>query len=201
MTLCELITNPITRMVDEGKNLDEIAEAVCPTIQYGREKIIRVIKDFLGEEYLIQHAEVLGYDVGKAQLAKKRTQRSHKKIDATTDTVIESNSVTPASSCHTTVQAVNTEQVKDGGQTKGQEQALEVHDKPAACCQDRVVRTKNISENRDSEEESGETTKQELDDAPELNASDVLVEALKKLIRLFSLEDVKKALVVAESDI
>jgi hypothetical protein len=96
---------------------------------------------------------------------------------------------------------VNTEQVKDGGQTKGQEQALEVHDKPAACCQDRVVRTKNISENRDSEEESGETTKQELDDAPELNASDVLVEALKKLIRLFSLEDVKKALVVAESDI
>ena len=40
MTLCELITNPITRMVIEGKNLDEIAEAVCPTIQYGREKII-----------------------------------------------------------------------------------------------------------------------------------------------------------------
>ena len=191
MTLCELITNPITRMVDEGKNLDEIAEAVCPTIQYGREKIIRVIKDFLGEEYLIQHAEVLGYDVGKAELAKKRTTRSHKKIDATTDTVIESNSVTPASSCHTTVQAaVSTEHM---GEAKGQEQVL---DEPAACCQERVIRKKIVSENRDSEEETTEEH-----DAPKVNVSDVLVEALKKLIKLFSIEDVKKALVVAESDI
>jgi hypothetical protein len=179
-------------MVDEGKNLDEIAEAVCPTIQYGREKIIRVIKDFLGEEYLIQHAEVLGYDVGKAQLAKKRTQRSHKKIDATTDTVVESNIVTPIASC--TVQAVNTEQVTQAG--KGQ--VLEEHDKPAACCQERVVRKKIVSENRDSGEE---ITEQEHYDAPEINVSNVLVEALKKLIRLFSLEDVKKALAVIESDI
>ncbi len=53
MTLCELITNPITRMVEkEGKNLDEIAEAVCPKVEYGREKIIRVIKDFLGRGVL-----------------------------------------------------------------------------------------------------------------------------------------------------
>jgi hypothetical protein len=191
MTLCELITNPITRMVDEGKNLDEIAEAVCPTIQYGREKIIRVIKDFLGEEYLVQHAEVLGYDVGKAQLAKKRTQRSHKKIDATTDTVIESNSVTPASSCQAVQQAVHT----GSEQTKGQEQVIE-HDTPS-CCKERVVRKKIVSDNRDSEEE----TLEEYDDAPVINVSNVLVEALKELIRLFSLEEVKKALKDAESDI
>lgn len=191
MTLCELITNPITRMVGEGKNLDEIAEAICPSIQYGRQKIIRVIKDFLGEEYLIKHAEVLGYDVGKSELAKKRTTRSHKKIDATTDTVIESNSVTPVSSCQTTVQAVNTEQ------TKGEEQVIE-HDKPAVCCQERVIRTKIVSENRDLEEK---TTLEELDDTPVVNVSEVLVEALKELIRLFSLEEVKKALEVAESDI
>lgn len=75
MTLCELITNPITRMVDEGRNLDEIAEAICPSIQYGRQKIIRIIKDFLGKKYLIDHAEVLGYDIDKANLAKKRKQR------------------------------------------------------------------------------------------------------------------------------
>jgi spore germination protein GerM len=198
MTLCELITNPITRMVDEGKNLDEIAEAVCPTIQYGREKIIRVIKDFLGEEYLIQHAEVLGYDVGKAQLAKKRTQRSHKKIDATTDTVIESNSVTPASSCQTTVQAVNTEHEGEAGQTKGQEkeQVLEEHDKPGACCQERA--SKAVRKKRDSEEE---TTEQELDNAPLENKFNVLVEAIRKLIKLSSIEDVKKALALAERDI
>lgn len=59
-----------------------------------------------------------------------------------------------------------------------------------------AVRKKRDSE-RDSEKE---TTEQELDASVE-NKFNVLVEALKKLIKLFSLEDVKKALVVAESDI
>lgn len=89
MTLCERITNPITKLVNENKDLDEIANDVCPTVKYGREKIIRIIKDFLGEEYLIQHAETLKYDIEKAQLAKKRIRSSildkktHQKIDAT----------------------------------------------------------------------------------------------------------------------
>lgn len=84
MTTCELITKPIVRLVEEEhKKLDEIAESVCPTVKYGRAKIIRVIKDFLGEEYLIEHAETLKYDIEKAQLA--RTKRLHKKIDATAD--------------------------------------------------------------------------------------------------------------------
>ncbi len=83
MTTCELIMKPITRMVEqEGKTLDEIADAVCPKIEYGREKIIRVIKDFLGEEYLIEHAQTLKYDVQKAELAKKRKPKSQEKIDA-----------------------------------------------------------------------------------------------------------------------
>lgn len=85
MTTCELITKPITRMVEqEGKSLDEIAASVCPKVKYGREKIIRVIKYFLSEEYLIQHADTLKYDIEKAKLAKKR-KCSHKKIPATID--------------------------------------------------------------------------------------------------------------------
>lgn len=83
MTTCHLITKPITRMVDEDKTIDEIANSVCPTVKYGRAKIIRVIKDFLGEDYLFQHAETLKYDIEKAQLAK--TKKSHKKIDANAD--------------------------------------------------------------------------------------------------------------------
>jgi hypothetical protein len=78
----------------EGKNLDEIANEICPKIEFGREKIIRIINDFLEDEYLIKHAEVLKYNVGKANLAKKRIHRSHKIIDATTDTILETNSVT-----------------------------------------------------------------------------------------------------------
>ena len=86
MTTCELITKPIVKMVEqEGKSLDEISEAICPKTKYGKEKIIRIIKDFMGEEYLIQHAQTLEYDVEKAKLAKKRKPRPQEKIDATTD--------------------------------------------------------------------------------------------------------------------
>jgi hypothetical protein len=99
MTLCELITKPIKRLVEEdGKNLDEIAEEVCPSVEFGREKIIRVIKDFIGEEYLIQHADVLKYDIEKASLAKKRKNWSHKKIDARVDSE-SSDSLSKQSSC------------------------------------------------------------------------------------------------------
>jgi len=204
MTLCDYITKPIIRKVEEeGKNLDEIANEMCPSIEYGREKIIRIIKDFLGEECLIQHAETLKYDVGKAELAKKRKHRAHEKLDAGADTVVESASVTPIASCQTTVQAVNMEhvkeaQAKEAGQTKGQEKVLEV---PGACCKERsskAVRKKKRDSERDSEKE---TTGQEPDDEPVENKFNVLVEALKKLVRLFSLDEVKKALVVAESDI
>ncbi len=189
MTLCELIKKPITRMVEEeGKNLDEIAEEVCPSVEFGREKIIRVIKDFFGEEYLIQHAETLKYDVGKADLAKKRKTRSHKKIDAGADSVVESKSVPPIASCQTTVQAVIKEQVKETGQMKGREQVLEENKTPAVCCQER----KKIA----SEEEAQD----ELQDIA-VDVSDELVEALKKLIRLFSLEEVKTALGLAESEV
>ncbi len=186
MTLCELITKPITRLVEEdGKDLDEIAQAICPKVKHGREKIIRVIKDFIGEDYLIQHAETLKYSVCKAQLAKKRKQRSHKKIDATTDTVVESNSVTPLSSCQT----VNTER-RETGQTKGQKQVLVEHDNSQnACCQERK---KIVSE---------EETQDEVQEIAVERVSNELLEAIKKLIRLFSLEDVKKALELAESEV
>ena len=162
MTLCETITKIIIRMVEEeGKNLDEIANEMCPKIEYGREKIIRIIKDFLGEGYLIQHAETLKYDVGKAELAKKRKHRAHEKIDAGADSVVEAASVTPIASCQTTVQPVNTGHVKEAGQTNVQEQVIE-HDKSASCFHKQTARKvrKTDSENK-NEGESGEMKGQE----------------------------------------
>jgi hypothetical protein len=70
---------------EENKDLDEIANAVCPKVEYGREKIIRIIKDFIGEEYLIQHSQSLKYDIQKAQLARKRKRVPHKKFYAIRD--------------------------------------------------------------------------------------------------------------------
>jgi hypothetical protein len=201
--ICDSIVEPITRRVEkENKSLDDIAKEICPKVTYGKQKIIRIIKDFLGEEYLIQHAETLKYDVGKAQLAKKRKHQSHENIDATTDAVIESDSVTPIASC--TLQAVNTEHVKDTRQTKGV-QVLEVHDKPAACCQAvlkvRKPDSENITEKESGEMKESEKILDELDDAPVVNVSQELVEALRGLIIKFSLKEVKMALAVAESDI
>lgn len=54
------------------KSLDDIADAVSPQVEHGREKIIRVIKDFLGEEDLRDHAHTLKYDVEKAELIEKK---------------------------------------------------------------------------------------------------------------------------------
>jgi hypothetical protein len=179
----------------ENKSLDDIAQEICPKVKYGKEKIRRIIKDFLGEEYLIQHAETLKYDVGKAELAKKRKHRAHEKIDAGADSVVESASAAPIATCQTTVQAVNTEHEDEAGQAKKQEQALEVHDKPVSCCQEKsakAVRKKIALENKDLD------TKQ---DAPVENKFNMLVEAIKKLIIMSSIEYVKKALAIAESDL
>jgi hypothetical protein len=121
----------------------------------------------------------------------------------------EINSVTPISPCQTTVQPVIMEQVGEAEQTKGQEQVLKEHDKPDACCQrsSKAVRKvrKTDSENI-TEKESGETKGQEQvlvenDDAPVVNVSNELVGEIKRLIKLYSLKEVKKALAVVEMGI
>ena len=80
MTICSTFANSIKKRIEEGKTLDEISEELCTDVKFNRAKVIRIIKDFLGEMYLIRHAETLKYDVVKAQLARKK--KSHKKIDA-----------------------------------------------------------------------------------------------------------------------
>jgi hypothetical protein len=41
----------------------------------------------LGKEYLVNNSDILGYDIDKAQLAKKRKHRAYEKVDATTGDV------------------------------------------------------------------------------------------------------------------
>jgi hypothetical protein len=71
--------------VEAGKDLDTIAGELCTDVKLTREKIIRVIKDFLGNDYLIEHASTLGYDIQRAKLAKKRKHKKHEKINAKID--------------------------------------------------------------------------------------------------------------------
>ena len=158
MTLCELITNPITRLEKEGKDLDQIAKEVCPEVKYGREKIIRIIKDFLGEDYLIDHAKTLKYDVQKAQLAKRRIRgsiREQKKIDTTSHSNSENKGA-----CQ--------KQCDKEPDKKCSEQEPK-SDKP-------MVVSGLIQE--------------------PVHDFDELVKEVRRLVGLFSLEDVRKALVV-----
>lgn len=82
MATCTTFVRAIKKRVEEGKNLDTIAEELCD-VKLPRRKVIRVIKDFLGDDYLKVHAETLGYDTEMAELAHKRTL--HQKDVATTE--------------------------------------------------------------------------------------------------------------------
>jgi hypothetical protein len=197
MTYCNTLFEPLIEKIEiEMKTLDEIAGEVCgDTVKNPRQKIIRIIKVILGEEYLIEHAQTLGYNTVKAVRQKSTTDEVVNRKILTeeveeSDNSGESESVTPIASCTTKVLAVNTEQ-GEAGQTKGQEQVIEEHDKPAACCQGS---SKTVRKKKDSEKETTGQVSIE-------NKFDVLVGEIKRLIEKYSLEEVKKALVVAESDI
>jgi hypothetical protein len=210
---CNTLFEPLIKKIEiEKKTLDEIADEVCgDTVKNPRQKIIRIIKVLLGNKYLIKHAQTLGYHTDKAVRQKSTTDEVLKGKILTevedSNNSGESESV-QVSSCTTRVLAVNTEQMKDAGQKKG-EQELEEHDTaPIACCRSskavrKVRKTDSINE---SEEELGELKEpekvmEEQDDAPLVNVSKELIEEIKRLIEKFSLEEVKKALIVAESDI
>ena len=75
MTYCDTLAEPLIRRVEvEKKTLDQIAKELCGnTVKRPRQKAIRIIKELLGEEYLIKHAESLGYNTVKAVRLKSAT--------------------------------------------------------------------------------------------------------------------------------
>lgn len=187
MTYCNTLFEPLIRRIEiEKKTLDEIADEVCgDTVKNPRQKIIRIIKVLLGEEYLIEHAQTLGYNTVKAVRQK-----------STIDEVVNRK-------------IVSEKEVEDSdnlGQT-GQEEVFEVlNTAPNVCCQKQAAKVRKIDSENRNEGESGETKEpeqgvEENDDAPVVDVALELVGEIKRLIGLYSLEEVKKALEVAESDI
>jgi hypothetical protein len=211
MTYCNTLFEPLTNKIEiDKKTLDEIAGEVCgDTVKNPRQKIIRIIKVILGEEYLIEHAQTLGYNTVKAVRQKSTTcEVVNRKIVTEvedSDNSGQTNSITPISPCPTILQA-NTEHEDEAGQTKG-DQVLEEPDKPAVCCRSsnavqKVRKTdSNKNEGESWEKKGQEQVLEEQDDAPVIDVPYELVKEIKRLIGLFSLEEVKKALVVVEGDI
>ena len=213
MTYCNTLVAPLKERIEvEKQSLDTIAKELCgDTVKNPRQKVIRLIKILLGEDTLIKNAETLGYDAKKAvRIAADHGKIiSKKEVEDSYNSGQTNNITPPISSCQTAVQPVKSEHVEDAGQTKGQEQVSDVSIKPAVCCRSsNTVRTVNRiihSENK-TEEESGEMKEPdkvvgELDEVPVIKVPKELLMEIKRLINLFSLEAVKKALVVAESDL
>jgi hypothetical protein len=212
MTYCDTLAEPLIRRIEvEKKNLDQIAKELCGnTVKRPRQKAIRIIKEVLGEDYLIKNAGTLGYNTVKAvrksttEEVVKRKIVTEKEVEDSRDVgetkleqvLNEPDNVAPNACCQT----VNTEHCETG-QTKGQEQALEEHDTSAACCQERVVRQKIVSEKKDSEEEQEQELEEPVNAAPETKEFNGLVGEIKRLISLFTLDIVKRALAVAESEV
>ena len=92
MTYCGTLADPITRRVKEGMNLDDIANEMCTSVKDPRQKLIRIIKELLGEDYLIENSEVLQYDVGKAKLGKIPKASKLRKIETEGDIEPEKSS-------------------------------------------------------------------------------------------------------------
>lgn len=60
---CSKIFEALDKRLEEKKTLDEIGRELCDTVTDPRGKTIRLIKADKGEEYLIENADWLGYDV------------------------------------------------------------------------------------------------------------------------------------------
>lgn len=61
---CTKLFEALDKRLEEKKTLDEIGRELCDTVTDPRGKAIRLIKADKGEEYLVQNADWLGYDVG-----------------------------------------------------------------------------------------------------------------------------------------
>jgi hypothetical protein len=72
MTYCTSISRPLLKKIEAGKTLDEIGAELCGvSVKNPRRKAIRLIKELLGEEILIQHAETLKFDICMAEIGKQ----------------------------------------------------------------------------------------------------------------------------------
>lgn len=68
MTICpETTRKAYQKRIDEGKTLEDIGSELCNGVKCPRRKAIRIVKQVLGEDFLIANSEKLGYDVKKVE--------------------------------------------------------------------------------------------------------------------------------------
>ncbi len=63
MTICDSTLKAVNKRLEQKKSLNEIGAELCDAVDDPRGKAIRLIKAHKGEEYLIENADWLGYNV------------------------------------------------------------------------------------------------------------------------------------------
>jgi len=92
MTYCNTLARPLLKKIEAGKSLEEIGAELCGnTVKNPRKKAVRLIRELLGGETLIEHAATLKYDLKMATMGKmeKSLHTPLPKIEAEQDTDYE----------------------------------------------------------------------------------------------------------------
>lgn len=69
---CSKLFNGLDRRLAERKSLDVIGKELCDTVDDPRGKAIRLVKAHKGEEYLIENAEWLEYNIPRNHTGKNK---------------------------------------------------------------------------------------------------------------------------------
>ena len=64
MTICNSMKNAVMKRVNEGKDIKQIGEDLCDGLKYPQKKIIAIIKEIKGKEYLNENKKRLNYRGG-----------------------------------------------------------------------------------------------------------------------------------------
>ncbi len=59
---CKKLFEGLERRLEEKKDIDTIAQELCPDVVQSREKVIRLIKSHMGGSYLVDNYEWLAYN-------------------------------------------------------------------------------------------------------------------------------------------
>lgn len=86
MTICDSMKIAVEKRLDEKRSIEQIGSELCSGIKFPRKKVIHIIKEIKGKEFLEKNADWLCYEAKKVEGGKTASvERVRKKFYATID--------------------------------------------------------------------------------------------------------------------
>jgi hypothetical protein len=80
MTICEPFYEGLNRRLTQKMTIDQISQEMCRGVQDPRRKIIRIIKEYKGENYLFENSDWLEYQIQKKTIVQETKPEAIKKV-------------------------------------------------------------------------------------------------------------------------